>query len=350
MHCVNHPGTEVQSYCQHCGKPLCESCVRKTASGQILCEECLTATGGDPARSPWQGAVPNQAPPFYPMPSRGPNPSAAAVLGLIPGVGAMYNGQLFKGLIHVVVFAVLVSITDRYTIFLIFVFAWCEYQSFEAFHTAKARRDGLPIPDPFGLNELGSWINLGGQGRSSGTNYGSASPGAPPSSTPPGNFPSGSATEPPPYSAPYTSSWTAGTAAGSGPVSGPPGGFGAPQPPYTEPYASQAPYGDPYAPGSYAPGTYPPGSYPPGTYPPGSYPAGTDPTGFVPPATSIPPYGWRRKEPVFAFVLIGLGIVFLLQSMGIVGHILHYIWPVMLIGMGIWLILRRMGDARGGSK
>ena len=30
------------------------------------------------------------------------------MLGLIPGVGAMYNGQFFKGLIHVVVFAVLV--------------------------------------------------------------------------------------------------------------------------------------------------------------------------------------------------------------------------------------------------
>ena len=43
----------------------------------------------------------------------GPNPTAAAVLGLIPGVGAMYNGQFFKGLIHVVIFAVLVSITEH---------------------------------------------------------------------------------------------------------------------------------------------------------------------------------------------------------------------------------------------
>ena len=45
------------------------------------------------------------------LPTGGPNPVAAAVLGLIPGVGAMYNGQFFKGLIHVVIFAVLVSIT-----------------------------------------------------------------------------------------------------------------------------------------------------------------------------------------------------------------------------------------------
>jgi hypothetical protein len=40
--------------------------------------------------------------------------------------------------------------------------AWVLYQSFEAFHTAKASRDGLPLPDPFGLNEVGSWLNWAG--------------------------------------------------------------------------------------------------------------------------------------------------------------------------------------------
>ena len=46
-------------------------------------------------------------------PASTPNPGVAFVLGLIPGVGAMYNGQLFKGLIHVVVFAILVSLTEN---------------------------------------------------------------------------------------------------------------------------------------------------------------------------------------------------------------------------------------------
>ena len=31
---------------------------------------------------------------------------------------------------------------------------WVFYQAFEAYHTAKARRDGLPLPDPFGLNNI----------------------------------------------------------------------------------------------------------------------------------------------------------------------------------------------------
>ena len=64
----------------------------------------------------------------------------------------------------------------------------------------------------------------------------------------------------------------------------------------------------------------------------------------------MPPMGWRRREPVFAFVLIGLGIIFLLQSLGFVGHILHYLWPLMLIGLGVWLVIRRVGYTQGGSK
>ena len=92
----------------------------------------------------------------------GPNPSVAAVLGVIPGVGAMYNGQYFKGLIHVVIFVVIISITTHYGLFGLFIPAWVLYQSFEAFHTAKAIRDGQPIPDPLGLNEVGNWLNLGG--------------------------------------------------------------------------------------------------------------------------------------------------------------------------------------------
>jgi TM2 domain-containing membrane protein YozV len=99
-----------------------------------------------------------------PHPERA-EPSAAAVLGLIPGVGAMYNGQFFKGLIHVVIFAVLVSITDHYGIFGIFIARGCLYQSFEAYHTARALRDGQPLPDPLGLNEVGNWLNLGARQR-----------------------------------------------------------------------------------------------------------------------------------------------------------------------------------------
>jgi len=275
MDCVNHLGTNASAYCQSCGKALCAACVRNAPGGQILCEPCSTA---------WQ----RFQQPFVPPAASGPNPSAAAVLGLIPGVGAMYNGQFFKGLIHVVIFAVLVSITSSiHGIFGIFIGAWILYQSFEAYHTAKAMRDGQPLPDPLGLNEVGNWLNLGGQQRSPGQPVPGPNPQPPPS----GPYP-------PPFAA------------------------GQYQPPY------QTPYPPPYPP--------PPPGYPDPAMPP------------IPPG---PPLCWRRKEPIGAIVLIGLGLLFLLGQLDLFhGRLLEFTWPLVLIGLGVWLIVRRVGESQGGSK
>jgi TM2 domain-containing membrane protein YozV len=262
---------------------MCANCVRNGAGGQILCEPCWGA---------WQN-VPN---PFAPPPIDAPNPAAAAVLGLIPGVGAMYNGQFFKGLIHVVIFAVLISITTHYGIFGIFIGAWVLYQSFEAFHTAKARRDGQPLPDPLGLNEIGNWLNLGQKP------YYPPQPGAP--------------------------------NPGAGPATpGTPGAY--PQPPYSAQY--QAPYQNPYQAPPYAPVAGFTGQPPDPGAPP------------IPPPP--PPAYWRRKEPVGAIVLIGLGILFLLGQLDVLGgRVFEFTWPLLLIGLGVWLVVRRMGDTQGGSR
>jgi hypothetical protein len=361
MQCLNHPEVEAKSFCQNCGKPLCAQCVRTTPSGHILCEQCLLTAPPDANQAFWQAA---QA--YVTSASGVPNPSAAAVLGLIPGVGAMYNGQLFKGLIHVVIFAVLISMTENYGVFGIFIGAWVLYQSFEAFQTAKARRDGLPLPDPFGLNELGGWLNLGGP-RSQRPQSGPsapppASPGPVPGQNPavdpntnPGANPAANpdpaqeaAASAPPYGAPYTPPYT------QAPYTPPyAGGWGTnptpgyTTPPYNEPYPGANP--DPYA-GGYPPGNYPPGSYPPGNYPPGSYPPGYIPP--VPPIPPMPPYsrGWRGREPAWAVILIVLGLVFLLKTVGMVSHLFHFAWPVLLIGFGVWMIVRRVGNTQGGPK
>lgn len=150
MDCVNHPGEQATAYCQNCGKAMCAACTRPQAGGQILCEPCSMA---------WQSV---QAP-FTPAIPGAPNPVLATLLGFIPGVGAMYNGQFVKGFIHVAVFAVLVSISDHFGVFGIFVAAWIAYQVFDAHQTAKARRDGDPLPDPLGLNELAGWFHTGMQ-------------------------------------------------------------------------------------------------------------------------------------------------------------------------------------------
>jgi hypothetical protein len=167
MNCLNHPDIAVSAYCQNCGKPLCDQCVRQVA-GVIYCEPCLAAKVGAPGASKgsytvgvgdsgqFQYTATGPLPPNGP----GPNPGLATILGFIPGVGAMYNGQYIKALVHVLVFVVLIGITDEHGIFGLFIAAWVLYQVFDAQQTAKARRDGLPLPDPFGLNELGNRLGI----------------------------------------------------------------------------------------------------------------------------------------------------------------------------------------------
>jgi hypothetical protein len=49
------------------------------------------------------------------------------------------------------------------------------------------------------------------------------------------------------------------------------------------------------------------------------------------------------KVPMAAIVLIGLGVLFLLQTSGIFGLSFDRIWPVLLIFLGLWLFAKRLG-------
>jgi hypothetical protein len=185
MNCANHPDVPVSAYCQNCGKPLCAACVR-SVGGMIYCEQCLAArlgmggaVGAPGSTTPGTAAgIPGVVTPG------GPNPATATALGFIPGVGAMYNGQFVKGMIHVLIFVILVAMANHEGVFTILVFAWIAYQVFDAHQTAKARRDGLPLPDPFGLNDLGAKVGIphtmGGPGVAQGFTGGQVPPVPPP--------------------------------------------------------------------------------------------------------------------------------------------------------------------------
>jgi TM2 domain-containing membrane protein YozV len=320
MDCVNHSGVTATAFCQSCGKALCQNCVRTGPGGQVFCEQDWMA---------WQSFQQ----PFVPQVAPGaPNPAAAAVLGLIPGVGAMYNGQFFKGLIHVVIFAVLISITDHYGIFGIFIGAWVLYQSFEAYHTAKARRDGQPLPDPLGLNELGSWLNLGVRHNTWGAPVAGTNPGqgqGPMGQAPPAGAPGmgGYAPANPGYANPPYGGAGAPGGIYPGPIGGPIGG-----PASADPSAGYQvpPYGSPYGP------------------PAGGF---VDPAAPIPPIPAVPPVPWRRREPIGAIVLIALGLLFLMGQLDLFhGRLVGLTWPILLIGLGVWLVARRLGDSQGGPK
>jgi TM2 domain-containing membrane protein YozV len=94
-------------------------------------------------------------------PQSGVNPGLALFLGFIPGVGAIYNGQYAKGLVHAVVFGVLISILNASKgglepVFGILLPVWIFYMAFEAYHTARKRLLGEPV------DEYSSIINVGG--------------------------------------------------------------------------------------------------------------------------------------------------------------------------------------------
>lgn len=86
------------------------------------------------------------------------SPGWAFVLGLIPGVGAIYNQQYAKGLFHIIVFGSLISILDRPGAagpFLgILLAGWYFYMPFEAYHTAQKRQRGEVVDEMSGLVNL----------------------------------------------------------------------------------------------------------------------------------------------------------------------------------------------------
>lgn len=111
MNCANHPDVEKVAFCRTCGKPLCAYCTR-SVHGVIYCESCLAARleGVQPnVAAPVAGFVP-ASPMATAVAGAGPNPALAGVLaGFFPfGVGAVYTGQYAKGLAHLVIFTLLV--------------------------------------------------------------------------------------------------------------------------------------------------------------------------------------------------------------------------------------------------
>lgn len=159
-------------YCRMCGKALEESDAT-AVEGALYCTEhapqahaaASTLAGDSPP------AVQPQPPPLYTAaspygPSQPPplpraneyvSPPLAFVLGFIPGVGAVYNGQYAKGLLHVVIFGSIISILSSgaaqgfVPLFGLMIPTFLFYMAFEAYHTAKKRQDGEMVDEFSGL-------------------------------------------------------------------------------------------------------------------------------------------------------------------------------------------------------
>ena len=148
-------GQPVLGYCRGCGTPLTAETVRY-AMGTMYCAEHAPAASA--ADNPYVSPA---------AASTGPRPDAspglAFILGLIPGVGAIYNGQYAKGLLHVVVFGFLIALQELdgplSTLHGFLIPTFIFYMAFEAMHTAKSRMLGLPVDEFSSIAPLGQRAN-----------------------------------------------------------------------------------------------------------------------------------------------------------------------------------------------
>ena len=155
MNCAFHADVENTAFCIRCGKPLCAECVRQVQSS-IYCPNCVMDNPGLGDKSTADAGTASR--PVATLQSAGgTSPEAGFLLGLIPGVGAIYNGEYFKALLHLVIFATLVTIVDTAghnadTVFGFLAFGFYVYMPFEAYYTAKKRklaREGINLITPF---------------------------------------------------------------------------------------------------------------------------------------------------------------------------------------------------------
>lgn len=159
MNCANHPEAPAVAFCRTCGKPLCQVCQRP-AQGTIFCDEHIAAAAPGTGATTPPPPPPNYSPytsPYSAVSDPGVSPGLAFILGLIPGVGAIYNGQYAKGIIHVLIFGLLISIASSGAaggfepLIGLMIALMFPYMAFEAAHTARKRLRGEPVDEFSGL-------------------------------------------------------------------------------------------------------------------------------------------------------------------------------------------------------
>src|SRR6266496_3859436 len=137
MTCNYHPKNSATVQCSQCARSLCAACDHRIR-GFPFCQDCIVA-GVELLRNQ------SQSNPSKVIRRRN-SPFVATLLSFVPGLGAAYNGQTAKAIVHFAIFASffqMAVITQGVHFFVLGVLGTWLFAAVDACRTAQLMRAGL---------------------------------------------------------------------------------------------------------------------------------------------------------------------------------------------------------------
>jgi hypothetical protein len=135
MNCAYHSHNTANVNCNGCGKPLCGACDHRI-KGFPYCQDCIVQ-GVDLLRNHYKSSDSSNI-------NAQTSPFIAFILSFCPGLGAAYNGQTVKALVHFAVWVGLfqMAINTKAVIFVFGVLGMWLYSAVDAWKSARLIRSG----------------------------------------------------------------------------------------------------------------------------------------------------------------------------------------------------------------
>ena len=135
LYCSYHPKNASVVQCNQCSRQLCSACDHRIR-GFPFCQDCIVE-GVELLRHESQSS---------PIAYRNSSPFVATLLSFVPGLGAAYNGQTAKAIVHFAIFASffqMAVLTQGVPFFLLGVLGTWLFAAVDACRTAQLIRAGL---------------------------------------------------------------------------------------------------------------------------------------------------------------------------------------------------------------
>jgi hypothetical protein len=139
MYCSYHAKNPAVVQCNQCARWLCPACDHRVR-GFPFCQDCIVA-GVEMLRHHSHAHPSN-------IVRRKSSPFVATLLSFVPGLGAAYNGQTSKAIVHFAIFAsffqmAVMTITQAVPFFILGVLGTWLFAAVDACRTAQMLRAGL---------------------------------------------------------------------------------------------------------------------------------------------------------------------------------------------------------------